>query len=377
MIRVLFKNQEEPVNAEVKKISDHVIQIKGNISLNLSGFILMNDYGSVFGKYEGFNTLYREVEGGFQLSDNGSSYIEPEEPDIPITPEETIEDVKLRKKSEIKNRLNSRIYSGVEFEGNNFTYNIEETSNIRHKYEDSVYTGKDVILSSSDGRLIVFSPEKMKILYTNLEKNKIANESRKESLIQMINDLQKKEEVDKISADTELSGEYLELYNKKVSQQEDILNETKLFVEFNSIQNNMALYDLTDDQAIFVKDLYKNWEDDEDGYEYDINNPEDLRKNYGEYLWRLNKNHRKQKNWFPGSEPALWVLIQEKHKGTLEDPIPVPDIIGISGFEYEYGKYYAQDNVIYLAKREGKQDGEKEILYFKPSDLLNQYFIIA
>ena len=122
MIRVLFKNQEEPVNAEVKKISDHVIQIKGNISLNLSGFILMNDYGSVFGKYEGFNTLYREVEGGFQLSDNGSSYIEPEEPDIPITPEETIEDVKLRKKSEIKNRLNSRIYSGVEFECNSRKY---------------------------------------------------------------------------------------------------------------------------------------------------------------------------------------------------------------------------------------------------------------
>lgn len=377
MIRVLFKNQEEPVNAEVKKISDHVIQIKGNISVNLSGFILMNDYGSVFGKYEKFNTLYREIEGGFQLSDNGSSYTDPEEPDIPITPEETIEEAKMRKKNEIKNRLNTRIYSGVEFEGKNFTYNIDEISNIRHKYEDSVYTGKDVILSSSDGSLISFSPEKMKTLYTNLEKNKIENESRKESLMHIINDLKKKEEVDKISADTELSGKYLELYNEKVSQQEDILNETKLFVEFNSIQNNMALFDLTDDQALLVKDLYKKWKDDEVGYEYSLDNPEDLRRNYGEYLWRLNKSHKKQENWYPGADPALWIIMQENHEGTLKDPIPVPDIIGMSGFEYEYGKSYVQDNVIYLAKREGKQDGEKEVLYFKPSDLVNQYFIIV
>lgn len=377
MVRVLFRDQEESVNAKVKKVSDHVIQITGEVSMNLSGFILMNDYGSVFGKYEGFNTLYREIEGGFQLSDDGSIYTEPEEPDVPITPEETIEEAKSHKKNEIINSLKSKIHSGVNFEGSNFTYNTEEISNIRHKYEDSVYTGENVVLASSDGALISFSPDDMKVLYTNLEKNKINNESRRDPLFQMIDDAKTKDEVSKISVETELTGQYLELYNKQVYQQEEILNKTKLFIEFNSIQNNIALFDLTDDQAIFIKDLYKNWEDDEDGYEYDINNPEDLRRNYGEYLWRLNKNHRKQKNWFPGSEPALWVLIQEKHKGTLEDPIPVPDIIGISGFEYEYGKYYAQDNVIYLAKREGKQDGEKEVLYFKPSDLVNQYFIIV
>ena len=143
-------------------------------------------------------------------------------------------------------------------------------------------------------------------------------------------------------------------------------------VQYDTVQT--AITYLTDEQAITVKDLYKDWERDIIGYSYSTENPEDLRRQYKGKLWKLQKNHNKQEDWYPGADPTLWVEIVEGHDGTIEDPIPVPDSVTTSGFEYEYGKYYLDDEDIYLAKREGKSDGEVEKLYFKPSALIGQYF---
>lgn len=135
-----------------------------------------------------------------------------------------------------------------------------------------------------------------------------------------------------------------------------------------------ALTYLTDEQALTVKDLYTDWEDDPVGYEYKTENSLDLRRNYNNGLWKLKKSHAKQLGWYPGADPTLWEQIVEGHEGTLEDPIPVPDSVTTSGFTYIYGKYYKEGEEIYLAKREGKNDGEEETLYFAPSALIGQYF---
>lgn len=141
---------------------------------------------------------------------------------------------------------------------------------------------------------------------------------------------------------------------------------------FETVQTAIAY--LSDDQALTVKNLYIDWEDDPNGYEYSTKKAGDLRRIYKNKLWKLQKDHNKQEDWYPGADPTLWVEIVEGHDGTIEDPIPVPDSVTTSGFEYEYGKYYLDDEDIYLAKREGKSDGEVEKLYFKPSALIGQYF---
>lgn len=140
-----------------------------------------------------------------------------------------------------------------------------------------------------------------------------------------------------------------------------------------------ALTYLTDEQALTVKDLYTDWEADPIGYEYSVENPLDLRRNYNSGLWRLKKNHAKQADWYPGADPTLWEQIVEGHEGTLEDPIPVPDSVTTSGFTYIYGKYYSENGQIYLCERSGVPNpegmyGQEVTLFFLPSSLINQYF---
>lgn len=141
----------------------------------------------------------------------------------------------------------------------------------------------------------------------------------------------------------------------------------------------MQAQSLTDEQALTVKALYKDWEKDPEGYTYEIRNPDDKRRNYDGKLWNLNKGHNKQADWYPGADPTLWTEIVEGHAGTIEGPIPVPDSVTTSGFEYEYGKYYSEGDTVYLCKRSGVEDpeslyGQKEKLYFPPSAMIGQYF---
>lgn len=131
---------------------------------------------------------------------------------------------------------------------------------------------------------------------------------------------------------------------------------------------------LSDEQALTVKVLYKDWGDDPEEYPYKTSNPDDKRRNYNGKLWNLNKDHNKQANWYPGADPTLWTEIVEGHAGTLEDPIPVPDSVTTSGFEYEYGKYYSEGDTVYLMDRTGMNTGETVRLYFAPSSMIGQYF---
>lgn len=161
--------------------------------------------------------------------------------------------------------------------------------------------------------------------------------------------------------------------------QDEMLNQQSQFKGGELLNSaifvaRMQARNLSDTDALQVKNLYNPWEKDPVGYEYSMDNPDDKRRTHNDRLWNLQKSHKKQEDWYPGADPTLWMEVVEGHEGTLEDPIPVPDSVTTSGFEYEYGKYYSEGDHIYLAKREGKNDGEKEKLFFAPSSLIGQYF---
>ena len=91
-----------------------------------------------------------------------------------------------------------------------------------------------------------------------------------------------------------------------LSQAADNLEARIVQIEINSNEikkaASISALSFTDEQALTVKGLYKKWEEDPDGYPYSMKNPYDLRRNHNGRLWRLNKDHKKQADWYPGGQ---------------------------------------------------------------------------
>ena len=91
-------------------------------------------------------------------------------------------------------------------------------------------------------------------------------------------------------------------------------------------------------------------------------------------LYKCRQAHTSQEGWKPSATPALWVVIDVAHAGTLDDPIPAA-----RGMEYEYGKYYldGEDGNTYLCQRTGEAAGGTIVLQYLPHELVGQYFNLA
>ena len=91
------------------------------------------------------------------------------------------------------------------------------------------------------------------------------------------------------------------------------------------------------------------------------------------HVYRVNDGHghTTQADWPPHSTPAMWTIINVDHAGTQDDPIPAS-----RGMEYEYGKYYLdnEDGKTYKCERIGEQAGGKITLQYLPHELIGNYF---
>lgn len=90
-------------------------------------------------------------------------------------------------------------------------------------------------------------------------------------------------------------------------------------------------------------------------------------------LYKCITEHITQDNWKPSVDTSsLWTVIDVEHEGTIDDPIPAS-----KNMEYVKGKYYIEDEVVYLMNRESMVDGETITLAYLPSELVGQYFEIV
>lgn len=98
-----------------------------------------------------------------------------------------------------------------------------------------------------------------------------------------------------------------------------------------------------DQEALELQILYKSWR-------------QQIGKqlNAGEYiqhegkLYRVLQAHIAQSTWVPGNgTESLFVVIDKEHAGTLDDPIPYD-----GNMELFNGKYYIQNEVVYLCTRD-------------------------
>lgn len=95
-----------------------------------------------------------------------------------------------------------------------------------------------------------------------------------------------------------------------------------------------------DHTALRMKEFYPVWTAGT-GYE------QGFKVRYNDKLWRVRQAHTAQVGWEPENVASLWEEINEVHDGTIDDPIPYDGNMAL-----EQGKYYYQDNAIYLCIRD-------------------------
>ena len=128
-----------------------------------------------------------------------------------------------------------------------------------------------------------------------------------------------------------------------------------------------AAVSLSDGEAASVPELITAWA-------YPVAYDDGDRRSYGGKVYKCRQAHTSQADWTPDKTPNLWAVIDAKHAGTQDDPIPAS-----RGMEYEYGKYYldGEDGNTYLCQRTGEAAGGTVVLQYMPHELVGQYFDLA
>lgn len=120
---------------------------------------------------------------------------------------------------------------------------------------------------------------------------------------------------------------------------------------------------ITDDtEALNIKFLYKEFNKQ---IGRDVSVGEYMQ--YEDNLYRVVQAHTVASEWTPDITPALFVVIDKEHAGTLDDPIPAA-----VNMEYFANKYYIEDGVIYKCTRDSGI-----ALQYMPSALIGHYFEIV
>ena len=78
MLKVIFNDLEESYTAEFSTVSENVVQLKGDVPQNTSGFFLTRPGKADNWDYSAYTTIYRVPQNGvIQFSNDGSVYIPP------------------------------------------------------------------------------------------------------------------------------------------------------------------------------------------------------------------------------------------------------------------------------------------------------------
>ena len=111
MAYIKYTDSKAIVEAIITPISDSVVRIKSNAKPRVTGFKAYLDKNAKFpidnGEYEHYTTVYRQGDGWYELSSDGSVYEEPVVEEKVLTSEELAEIERQQEISDIRNQIAS------------------------------------------------------------------------------------------------------------------------------------------------------------------------------------------------------------------------------------------------------------------------------
>lgn len=228
----------------VSKISAHIIKLEYAENLPeeiilLSGFDILNenDDSNMSGDYyHGYTTIYKSIDSKtVLLSNDGSIYSGGSDIDVPSVSEpsepyvETLEDVKLRKISELSEICYQNITNGidVEIDGSleHFSYNEEDQINIKELFDLTYNTNCNVWYHADGNMCKEYTSAQFIQIYSAEVSNKMHHTTYFNQLKLFTESLTTIEEVNKIEYNQLLTGIYLDTYDKALIQTNDNLIE--------------------------------------------------------------------------------------------------------------------------------------------------------
>lgn len=213
MLSLRYLNKKAIYKISFSKISQNVVQILGDIPIKTNGFMLSKDDGKVWnGNYSDYTTVYREVEGGVQFSNDGSTWVEPKPPE-PYVP--TLEEVQETKVAEMNAVQQSIIEAGVTVklsDGSEEHFTLTEKDQLSlFGLKDGVNDGEEKLPWHVDDESIhccYYTPEDTRTITTTAKRFVIFHVTYFRDLRIYIRSLQTKEEVEAITYGTMIPEEY-------------------------------------------------------------------------------------------------------------------------------------------------------------------------
>lgn len=113
------------------------------------------------------------------------------------------------------------------------------------------------------------------------------------------------------------------------------------------ISEDINTFELTNKEALSVKEMYPKWE-----VGIDVKKGEKRHYLKDDKLYEADQDHKTQADWAPDIMTSLWHEVSE-HEGTIDDPIPYNEEMNPfwQGMILEEGKYYTQSGIKYKCTR--------------------------
>lgn len=200
-----------------------------------NGFELLNENnGLVQGNYSGYTTIYRMHENNemlIEFSNDGSIYIPPVIPDPEPEPEPyipTYEEVLNNKIIELSSICQNAIVAGLEINGQHFSYNNEDQTNLKEIFDTVKITGLPMGYHADGQGCTEYTAEELINMYIQLTMNKYCQQTyfnqTREYLESLENNAENKEMILTYKYGTPLIDPYLTKYNHMIALYEAQIN---------------------------------------------------------------------------------------------------------------------------------------------------------
>ena len=114
MLKMKYIGDMESHLVDFRNLSSNIAQLSGDIPVNTTGFNMFKLDGSYLGDYSAYTTVYREIEGGVQFSNDGSVYVPPAPTPEPEPYVPSLEEVKESKVVEMNAAQQYMIQMGID-----------------------------------------------------------------------------------------------------------------------------------------------------------------------------------------------------------------------------------------------------------------------